>query len=511
MPLLLRAAALVWLAAHAGFAQDVTLTSSDGAIELSGSLIAFDGEFYRVDSIYGPLTVSADGVTCLGPGCPDLAAFVAEARFVGAPVIASELLPQLIETFALDRGFGVQRRLEPDGASRYTLSRADGSVAAEFLVRADTTDEAFLALLNEEADIALALREPMPLEQRAAEAAGADALAQRARVIGLDALVPITARANPFNQIAPEALRALFSGEITSWADIGGPEAPISLHLPSAESGLSQAFAASVLGDTALTPSITHHSDLADLSDAVARDPLALGVTTLSAVGNARALALAGSCGFAIEATPETIKSEDYPLTAPLFLYTPDRRLPRLVREFLGFLETAIAERMIRRAGFVSQSITRTSLDGQGGRLVNAILAAGDDVSLTDLQRLAERMADATRLSPTIRFSGGSSSFDAQSRSAISRLARAIEQGDFDGRTLVFVGFSDGAGSATVNLNLSRSRADTVRRSVIEAAGAADLSRVNFRSTGFGEALPIACDDSNWGAAINRRVEIWLE
>lgn len=510
---LLRAvAATICLSTGAVFGQDVTLTSIDGGIELAGSLIAFDGEFYRVSSIYGPLTVSAEGVRCDGPGCPNLEAFVAEARFTGAAVIADRLLPELIETFALDQGFDLSRRIDAEGVTTFTMARADGSVAARFSVAPGTTDDAFLALLNDETDVALTLREPLSLEERAVDAAGGQDLSQRARVIALDALVAVTARSNPLSQIAPESLAALFAGEITNWADLGGPDAPIELHFPAASSGLAQAFESRVLPDGGtLAAGITRHDDPRDLSDAVSRDPLALGVTTLSAVGNARALALAGPCGFAIEATPQTVKSEDYPLTAPLFVYTPNRRLPRLVREFLGFFETGMAERVIRRTGFVSQAIIRTPINAQGVRLANAIQAAGEETDLADLQRLAALMTGTARLSPTIRFSDGSSSFDTPSLSAISRLALAIEDGEFDGRTLVFVGFSDAAGSAAANLNLSRNRADSVRRAVMAAALAADLGAVSFRTAGFGEALPIACDTDDWGAAINRRVEIWLE
>jgi len=515
MTVLLRAAFLLCLAVRAAVAQDVTLTSTDGTIELSGSLLGFDGEFYRVDSIYGPLTVSADGVRCTGPGCPDLQAFVAELRFAGSPVIAQTLLPEIIETFALGQGLALAQSIEADGRQGFELSRSDGSIAARFRIETTTSDAAYLALLNGEVDVALTLREPLELEQRAAEAAqtGGQSLDARGRVIGLDALVPVTARSNPIGQIGPDTLRAVFLGEVTSWSDLGGPDAPIVLHLPQAASGLSQAFAERMLTEETdrFATGIIRHDDLRDLSDAVSRDPFALGITTLSAVGNARALPLAGSCGFAIEATPDTLKAEDYPLTAPLFLFTGSTRLPRLGRDFLDFFETAQAERVIRRAGFVSQSITRTPLAEQGGRLANAILSAGGDISLEDLQRLAARMAGATRLSPTIRFSGGSSAFDTPSRSAISRLARAIEQGMFDGRTLVFVGFSDGDGAASANLTLSRNRAEAVRRAVLEAAVAADLDRVTFRAAGFGEALPIACDDDAWGAAINRRVEVWLE
>ena len=405
MSLILRALLLVCLGARVALAQDVTLSSPDGGIELSGSLLGFDGEFYRIQSEYGPLTVSSDGVSCAGPGCPDLQAYVAELRFVGPVSISEVLLPQIIETFALTRNLGLVETVG-GGARMFTLTRDDGRVAGRFFVESAPSDAAFLSLLNGDTDIALTLREPLALERRAAEAAqsGGQPLDARGRVIGLDALVPIAARSNPVDQISLEELRALVAGEITNWAALGGPDAAVVLHLPEAESGLAQYFDEE-MGSDVLAPGILRHDQLSALSDAVSRDPFALGIATLSEVGNARALDLSGSCGFALAATPDALKSEDYPLTAPLFLYSGPERLPRLGREFLAFFETAQAERVIRRAGYVSQSITRTPLAEQGTRLANAILAAGDEVLLEDLQRLASRMTGAIRLSPTIRFS----------------------------------------------------------------------------------------------------------
>ena len=230
-------------------AQDVTLSSTDGSIELSGSLLGFDGEFYRIESDYGALTVSADGVRCAGPGCPDLQAFVAELRFAGPARISEVLLPQVIEAFAVSRGFGFGLSVTATGRT-YTLSRDDGSVAGRFLVEAARSDEAFLTLLNGDADIALTLREPLELEQRAAEAAareGGPSLGARGRVIGLDALVPITARSNPLGRIGAEELRAIYLGQITNWSELGGPNAEINLHLPEAGNGLAQYFLAEVL------------------------------------------------------------------------------------------------------------------------------------------------------------------------------------------------------------------------------------------------------------------------
>jgi len=62
-----------------------------------------------------------------------------------------------------------------------------------------------------------------------------------------------------------------------------------------------------------------------------------------------------------------------------------------------------------------------------------------------------------------------------------------------------------------VNERLSRRRAEAARAAVQEAAAAANLSRVTMVIEAYGEAMPMACDDTLWGRAVNRRVEVWLE
>jgi len=83
----------------------VTLTSPDGSVEVSGTLLGFDGDFYRVDTVYGELTVDGSGVTCAGPGCPDLQNYVARLSISGSATIGDVLMPALIEGFALRQGF----------------------------------------------------------------------------------------------------------------------------------------------------------------------------------------------------------------------------------------------------------------------------------------------------------------------------------------------------------------------------------------------------------------------
>lgn len=503
------------LAAGAGRAQDVALRSHDGGVSIEGTLRGYDGAYYQLDTIYGPLTVAVEGVSCAGPGCPNLMTFVAEARLTGAATVADGLLPVLIAGFADSQGMVLHSEVAEDGARLYTLSRQDGSAAARFTVRPGPTDAGFLALLNGEADIAIALRRPNAVERRADSQQHPEdpPLDRRVRVLALDALIPVVAPSNPVAGLSLSELARVFSGEVSNWRDLGGPDAPIALHLLEPRLGLAQAFRDEVLLPIEAEPSadLTRHATARSLSIAVARDAYAIGIAPRSARGSTRALPLTGPCGFGQMATVDAVKAEDYPLTAPVYLYLGAERLPLLVRQFLDFTRTTTAERLVQSAGYVNQSLTRTPLAFQGVRIANAVQAAGTDVSLADLQEMFERLAEAERLSTTFRFDGGEVALDPQSQAAAIRLAAAIERGAFDGRRLIFAGFSDGVGRATVNLRLAERRAEAVREAVRAAVEAGDPDRVEMVVEAFGEAMPMACDDTAWGRAVNRRVEVWLE
>ena len=261
----------------------------------------------------------------------------------------------------------------------------------------------------------------------------------------------------------------------------------------------------------ALAEGIVRHSVSSELSRAVTTNPFALGLASYAEIGNARMLTLTGSCGFTLEATRRTIKTEDYPLTSPMFLYLPARRLPKVARDFLGYMRGPAAQIVIRRVGFVDQSPEEIPLNRQGDRFANAITGAGEEVTLDEIQRMVATLRPMVRLTTSFRFEAGSSRLDAQSRSNIEQLARAIEAGVYDARSMRFVGFSDGDGPAAANLTIARRRAETVRDAVLAAAETVSPDQLDVGVEAYGEAMPMACDDSAWGRQVNRRVEVWLK
>lgn len=495
------------------WAQDVTLTSRDGTITLEGSLKGYDGEFYRIETPFGPLTVDAQGVVCDGPGCPDLTAFVAEIRLSGSARMGDVLMPALVERFGMDRGLQVRRIVQDDTHFRYDLSDpVTGRPVARFHFRISTTDEGFADLVADEADLAMALREVRPAEVARGKEAGIGDLSgpRRARIVALDGLVPVVSRANLFTTIGLAQLRDLLSGEVKSWSALLGNDAPVQVYGREKGSGAAQLVSDRIGAEA--SADAPQMRGFAALVDAVARDPNAIGVTMFSELGAAKPLTLSGPCGRPLRADQVSLKTEDYPLSAPMFLYTPARRLPLVAREFLGYLSGSSAQLVIRRAGFVDQSPASIPLAAQGQRLGNAISAAGNEgsASLADLQEMIDALEGAARLTTTFRFRGGASRMDAQSEGNVAQLARAIEAGLYDGRELIFAGFSDGQGAANVNKRLSRKRAQAARDAVRELAASADWSRLRLTVKAFGEALPLGCDEVEWGRRVNRRVEVWI-
>lgn len=63
-------------------------------------LLGFDGEFYRLETEFGELTVDSSGVLCEGPACPNLQDYVAELSVSGSTTMGAVLMPALVEVCA---------------------------------------------------------------------------------------------------------------------------------------------------------------------------------------------------------------------------------------------------------------------------------------------------------------------------------------------------------------------------------------------------------------------------
>ncbi len=234
-------AAMVAGSVASGRADDVTLSSLDGAIEITGRLLSYDGEVYRIDSVYGVLAMASAAVTCAGDACPDPDAFVAELLISGERGPVADLVPRLLEAFARDRGLDAVRQDEDPAHFLYVLGDPEAErEVARIRFRATSSAEGFADLVAEQADLAVTVREPDTVERARAAEAGIGELTstQQSRVIALDAVVAAVAPDSPVEALAPVQIAGILSGRIADWSGIGGPAVPIDVHLPGWSPGL---------------------------------------------------------------------------------------------------------------------------------------------------------------------------------------------------------------------------------------------------------------------------------
>ena len=475
----------------------VVLTGPSG-FEATGRFISYDGRYFRIESPGGELTLDGDVVTCAGEACPPEEDWVPLLRLSGERAIGAVLVPALIEAFAARRGLVAQREDEGPDRLAYTLTLS-GEEVARFELHLTGSTEGIAALLGKRTDLAMTAREVTARERGLGLTADLGDLTapENARIVALDALVPVVGRGNAVRALTFDEVEEALSGGIGDWFDLGGDPGPVARRMPSEDDALGQRADALFEARGAL-----RLGGGAEVASAVAADPLAFGITALSALRGTGATvpATAGGCGIALPVTPETVRRGDHPYAFPLQLVGAARRPSDLARAFLDFVLSDAAQPVVRRAGFVDRAARAVPMSEMGLRLASAALSAEDERSLAALQRMLRILAGAERLSPTFR---GAPEGSARAREEVHRLVRAIEAGEHDGRELIFAGFSPGGAQGAARSAEAVLRA--VRARLSDAAG----RRLRMRAVGAEDVMPIICEDDPGAAALSRRVELW--
>lgn len=151
--------------------------------------------------------------------------------------------------------------------------------------------------------------------------------------------------------LSREEVRAIYSGEVANWKDLGGPDEKIYVVAREVGSGTRDTFNGMVMGrEEAETPGVTtYHGSNAEVKTAVTRSDKAIGYVGMNYLegGAFRAVAFQG-----VEAREETIKGGSYPLARALHLYTFGEPSPG-ARAFIDFILSEEGQEIVAESGFV--------------------------------------------------------------------------------------------------------------------------------------------------------------
>jgi outer membrane protein OmpA-like peptidoglycan-associated protein len=147
---------------------------------------------------------------------------------------------------------------------------------------------------------------------------------------------------------------------------------------------------------------------------------------------------------------------------------------------------------------------------GAVGALAGGLLGNYLDQQAEELDAIPDAQVEqqADRLLVTfagdLLFDSGSSSLSGGAQQRLSQVAQTLKR--YPETDVVVKGYTDAAGSETMNLRLSEDRANNVRNYLIGTGVAAH----RITAIGFGEQFPVATNDTESGRQQNRRVELEL-
>lgn len=513
------AAKVTALALAVGFggtalAQEVTLRANDGSASIRGKLVEYADGFYRIETELGVLRLAGSRMICEGEACPDLGTVEADVVFAGSSAIGQGIMPLLMAGWAYSMDAEAEVQNGPMEGSTVASLVADGGFGdplGSYLIQSSTSDDAFAALLDGEADVGMSVRRIRPTEARALRADGAGNMVsvRQERIVAVDPVTIIVNPANPVERITLDQLAAIYRGDIANWSELGGLDAPITVFAREDGTATGEYFVERVLGrDGAIAADAMLVGDNNEMAAEVNETPGGIGFVGYAFQRGAKPLSLVSSCGITSTPSPFASKTEEYPLDRRLYLYAREDTLNDTVEEFFRYAQSEEADGVIAKAGFVDLGIARIGQDQTGGRMRDLIENTSDPYELSLMRDMLLEMLRWDRLSTTLRFASGSRNLDERAEIDLQRLVAHLEAQP-EGTEVALVGFTDSDGAFEGNRTLAIQRATQVARE-IEARAGERLEQVKFQALGFGELSPAACNDTADGKRVNRRVEIWI-
>lgn len=406
----------------------------------------------------------------------------------GSNTIGAQLMKNLLLGYLESEGVENLEVLPLERANEYRVQGTLDSRQVYVDVAAHGSSTGFRGLQDGTADIAMASRRITAQEVQRLSSLGNLQDYDSEHVIAIDGLAIIVHRQNPLDVISLTELGQIFSGQISNWSQLNGPDAPIELYARDENSGTWDTFRSLVLKDKKLSASARRFESNDTLSDLVANDPHGIGFVGLGSLRQSKVLAVKDEGTAALLPVALTVATEDYMLARRLFLYSPKARQTATIKKFLAYVQSDAGQDIVRRSGFVSQNLITVRYDApvEGSR------------------QYRELVQEAERLSVNLRFAEDSAELDNKARRDMLRIADYMRRAENQNKRLVLVGFGDEIQNRQRAYVLSRLRATAVKSALFR------LGIPSEPVIGLGADVPVA-SNAQEGRIKNRRVEIWVK
>lgn len=203
------------------------------------------------------------------------------------------------------------------------------------------------SIVNKTCQIANMSRFMKDTEFKAAADAGVMPVAH---VVALDGLPILVHPSNPTKNLTVAQVRQMFTGQITNWKQVGGPDLGIVCVSRDTNSGTYECFNELVMNKEKISDRVEYVGSNGAIRQRVQSTPAAIGYAGLAFVDDTvKALSING-----IAPTAMTVRDGSYPIARPLFMFTDG--YPKLGSHLQRFVTMCLTEEgnsLIKETGFI--------------------------------------------------------------------------------------------------------------------------------------------------------------
>ncbi|HMO51113.1 MAG TPA: phosphate ABC transporter substrate-binding protein [Kiritimatiellia bacterium] len=209
------------------------------------------------------------------------------------------------------------------------------------------------ALLDSTTDIAASSRILNEDERRLARSRN---LRTENHVVGYYGIAVVTGPNHPVRALSDKQVEQIFSGDITNWKDVGGPDAAITLYIPESKAGTYLGFRELAMSDRPYRADVHEKATYAEIGSALTEDASGIGFVSLNMM---REMNLQGVLINGIHPSTIAVIEGLYPYARMVRLITVRGATRPEARNFIRFVQSRDGQGVVERTGFVPRHTTR--------------------------------------------------------------------------------------------------------------------------------------------------------
>jgi len=167
--------------------------------------------------------------------------------------------------------------------------------------------------------------------------------------VAYDCIVPIVHPSNNLSDIPLDKLKAIYTGDITNFKEVGGPDKKIVVISRDTSSGTYEVWESKVLKKAKVFPGALLQASNGSVAQAVAKNKNAIGYIGIGYLNkNVKAVKVNG-----IEGSSETTLDGSFPVSRPLFMFTQGWPEGETVKFLNYVLHPAKGQKLVKDVGYV--------------------------------------------------------------------------------------------------------------------------------------------------------------